>query len=188
MSAVKTSRKQESYQEEPHDCAMPGCVEPAYHKAPKAPNLLKQYHWFCLPHVREYNAKWDYFTGMNADQIEAFRKDAVLGHRPTWRIGTQSFTDPVVQLQEAIASMLGGRPAQKQPANGTHYIRLTRKDTRALATLDLDNLPESLEELKKHYKSLVKRCHPDVNKGDKASEERFKAVTAAYQHLCGIFK
>ena len=39
------------------------------------------------------------------------------------------------------------------------------------------------EELKKAYRKIVKESHPDLNPGDKAGEERFKAAAAAYDLL-----
>lgn len=39
------------------------------------------------------------------------------------------------------------------------------------------------EEIKKAYRKLAKKYHPDVNKGDKASEERFKEISEAYETL-----
>jgi DnaJ-class molecular chaperone len=37
------------------------------------------------------------------------------------------------------------------------------------------------EEIKKSYRRLAKRYHPDVNKGDKQAEERFKEISEAYE-------
>ena len=39
------------------------------------------------------------------------------------------------------------------------------------------------DEIKKAYRRLAKKYHPDVNPGDKASEEKFKEVTAAAEVL-----
>jgi curved DNA-binding protein len=39
------------------------------------------------------------------------------------------------------------------------------------------------DELKKAYRRLAKQHHPDVNPGNKAAEERFKEITAAFEVL-----
>ncbi|MFO1155475.1 MAG: DnaJ domain-containing protein [Rhodospirillales bacterium] len=39
----------------------------------------------------------------------------------------------------------------------------------------------TVADVKSRYKELVKRHHPDANGGDKAAEERFKQINAAYR-------
>ena len=41
----------------------------------------------------------------------------------------------------------------------------------------------SIGEIKKSYRRLAKQYHPDVNKGDKAAEEKFKDISEAYNAL-----
>lgn len=46
----------------------------------------------------------------------------------------------------------------------------------------------SSDEIKKNYRRLAKKYHPDVNKGDKASEEKFKEISQAYDILGDVDK
>ena len=41
----------------------------------------------------------------------------------------------------------------------------------------------SLDEIKKNYRQLAKKHHPDANPGNKAAEERFKEISEAYYVL-----
>ena len=59
----------------PHQCDHPGCTEKGEYRAPKN-RRLKEYYWFCLKHVQEYNAKWNYYEGegLEDEAEEAKRK------------------------------------------------------------------------------------------------------------------
>ena len=39
------------------------------------------------------------------------------------------------------------------------------------------------ENLKKQYKKMAKKYHPDINKEDQNAEEKFKQISEAYQKL-----
>ena len=69
-------------------CEWAGCKEKATHRAPKGRGREKDYWRFCLNHVREYNQSYNFFTGMSDAAVLAYQKDALTGHRPTWKMGT----------------------------------------------------------------------------------------------------
>lgn len=39
------------------------------------------------------------------------------------------------------------------------------------------------DDIRKQYRKLARECHPDVNPGDKAAEQRFKEIASAYDLL-----
>src|ERR1700727_1882007 len=43
----------------------------------------------------------------------------------------------------------------------------------------------SADEIKKSYRKLARKYHPDANKGDPKAEERFKEISEAYNTLSG---
>jgi len=159
-------------------CSVPGCCEPGGYKAPTSRESLHEYQWFCLEHVRDHNAKWDYFAGLGPNEIEEFMKESVTGHRPTWTREGQ-LKQQYFKLHAALNDFLnlngsGFREKATPPLSG--------KLRKALGTLELE-YPYTEKELKSQYRLLVKKHHPDVNKGDKTSEERFKQITVAYTLL-----
>src|SRR3972149_2793098 len=40
-----------------------------------------------------------------------------------------------------------------------------------------------LSDIKKAYRKLARKYHPDLNPGDKRAEDRFKAISEAYETL-----
>src|SRR3990172_6675289 len=69
------------------DCDWPGCPHGATHRAPKGRTREHQYWRFCLEHVREYNQSYNFFARMSDDAVARYQKDAITGHRPTWKMG-----------------------------------------------------------------------------------------------------
>src|ERR1700693_6400699 len=68
-------------------CEWPGCISGATHRAPKGRQRENEHWRFCLDHVREYNHAYNFFAGMSDDAVAKFQKDAITGHRPTWKMG-----------------------------------------------------------------------------------------------------
>ena len=68
-------------------CDHPGCSEGGLFRAPRTPDVLDSYYWFCLDHIRSYNKAWNFFAGMSQEEIENYQHADLTGHRPTWRFG-----------------------------------------------------------------------------------------------------
>lgn len=158
-------------------CNVPGCREPGGYKAPRSREALNEYQWLCLEHIRQHNAQWDYFAGVGAEEIEHFVRDSVTGHRPTWTRESR-IREQYHKLQDVLYEFLsGGAPARdRTPPHISGKIR------RAMAVMDIE-YPYTEQSLKTQYRALVKKFHPDVNRGDKKAEERFKQISAAYTLL-----
>ncbi len=173
--------------EEPHvrPCEFLGCDQPADHRAPRAPNDLRSYRWFCLDHVRDYNRSWNFFAGWSRDDIERFQHDDMTGHRPTWPIGQ----NPGERRREDLEAVFRafehewlGADNGRNGGRGRPTEAASEAWREASALLNLTP-PFNLGELKRRYKSLVKRHHPDANGGSRESEELLKHINHAYNYL-----
>ena len=165
-------------------CEWKGCGNAATHRAPKA-RPRENEHWrFCIEHVREYNHSYNYFSGMTDDAVLKYQKDAITGHRPTWKMGfngdAERFdaADPLELIREFGPTATRARheraAAERRPVHNA--------ERKAFATLGLD-IDAASAEIKARFKELVKRHHPDANGGDRSSEERLVEVIQAYNYL-----
>lgn len=175
-------------------CDWPDCPNEGEFRAPgaRAPGFdgPGTYRWFCLDHIRVFNAGYDYFEGMSPEEIwqaqspihgwasetRAFRPTAGVDDAPSWA----DFTDPL----EAINARARGfsraqQAAQAQRADGRV---LTPDERKALGVLDLP-LDADRRALRVRYSDLVRRFHPDRNGGDRTHEGKLQQVIEAYQLL-----
>lgn len=172
------AKRKKSEQIEPsgHRCQWDGCLNEGNFRAPRSRDNIHEYQWFCDEHITEFNKKWNYFEGMGQEEIYAFQRDATTGHRPTWRMD-QLKGSPTAKLEEAFHQMFGDGRTFKAEAKP-----IDARDKDALAVLDLDH-PSDKAAIKAQYRELVKKYHPDVNRGSALAEETFKRITRAYTHL-----
>ena len=172
-------KKSESIERSGHACAWYGCQAPGDFRAPLSRQQLHEYQWLCQEHITQFNKNWNYFEGMTQDQIYDFQKDATIGHRPTWRVDQTRGTS-TAQLEGAFNRMFGD-------GSYRHNVKpINPKDRDALAALDLEH-PSDKKSIKSQYRELVKKYHPDVNRGNVRAEETFKKITLAYHHLMAFY-
>ncbi|MEL6521437.1 MAG: DnaJ domain-containing protein [Pseudomonadota bacterium] len=165
-------------------CEHPGCQEAGQYRAPKSPDTLDEYYWFCRDHVREYNLKWNFFNGSTEEEMEAqIDKDRVW-ERETKPFGQQS------EEQRAWARLGVDDPHQVLGANATRNPgksgggtrRLPPTERRALEILECQDTWTKAE-IRKSYKALIKILHPDMNGGDRSDEERLQEVVWAWDQI-----
>ncbi|MFZ5726303.1 MAG: DnaJ domain-containing protein [Pseudomonadota bacterium] len=171
-------------------CAVPGCREPGEFRAPasahRSPDGPPPYRWLCLDHVREFNAGYNFFEGMSADQImaaqsptagwetesRAFRAAGSADLPPRWA----DFRDPIDALGARFRQRMDD--ARREAANPG----LSREEHAAMRLMGLAADADRAA-LRRRYSELVRKYHPDRNGGDRRFETRLGEVVEAYQLL-----
>jgi DnaJ-domain-containing protein 1 len=173
-------------------CEWPGCAAPATHRAPMG-RLRTDYWRFCLEHVREYNNSYNFFAGMSEDAIATYQKEAMTGHRPTWKMGSlggqrvrasrAKFAASGWAAEDPFGLFGEGRGnAQSHARPAGEGRKILNAQRRALDVLGLESTAKRAD-IKARFKVLVKRHHPDANGGDRGSEEQLREIIAAYNYL-----
>ena len=183
--------------EEPR-CQWRGCAAAGKHRAPKGRGRDGQYFLFCAEHVRKYNSSYNYFDGMSDDDVASFQKDAMTGHRPTWRVdgkGAMPGMDSQSRGSSRSAKVKGARFTMNDPHgvlggsgrkgrenDGARRRPLRKLERKSLKALHLDD-DASKVDIKARFKELVKQNHPDLNGGDRSSEDKLREIIQAYNYL-----
>lgn len=171
-------------------CDRPGCLENGEFRAPGVrPSGFDgpgDYRWFCLDHIREFNAGYDWFAGMSADEIlaaqhptagwesesRAFRPTGGVDGAPRWA----DYKDPLDAIHSRARAF---RPQFREDGKA-----VTPEERRALEVLGL-GIDADRKALRGRYSQMVRRYHPDRNGGDRSMESKLQAVVEAYNLLKG---
>lgn len=146
-------------------------------------NREGRYFHFCLEHVKAYNQSYNYFQGMSDDAVQAFQKDAITGHRPTWGMGLKKDGGERVVVDDSISDMLGlFRNGRTTAARADEARQVSAGARKALDTLGLDPGADKAS-VRARFKELAKRFHPDLNGGDRSREEKLRSIIDAYNYL-----
>ncbi|MBX3457209.1 MAG: DnaJ domain-containing protein [Candidatus Paracaedibacteraceae bacterium] len=155
------------------------CTLPAEHRAPRSRDQLERgqqdWLWFCLDHVRDYNAKWNYYQGMSEAQQLEERLSDVVWQRPSWPLGNQGQTKKLTAEFDDPLGIFEKSARCPQPH---------RLSNQQYQDMDLLGMSEgfSADDLTKAYRALAKQYHPDTNKSPDALE-KFRAIKDAYERL-----
>ncbi len=164
---------------------MSGCGETGEFRAPGERRSgfdgPGEYRWLCLEHVREFNARYNFFDGMSPDEIVDAqspyggweRETRAFAHvgadaPPKW----SDFRDPM--------DALGARFRKVRERSEDRAAGISPEVRAAYRVLELAPGAD-LKAVRAAYSKLVRRYHPDRNGGDRSHEKTLQAVIEAYQ-------
>lgn len=167
-------------------CEHDGCAESGQYRAPRSPDHLDEFKWFCKDHVREYNLKWNFFTGQTEAEMEEQIQNSKVGDRPTKPFGKKSAEQRawerlgVNDAHEVLGENATQNPGRSETSGYTRKLPPTER--KAVDILEAkDHWTKA--EIKRQYKALIKVLHPDVNGGDRSQEEQLQQVVWAWDQL-----
>ena len=167
-------------------CEHEGCDQPGKFRAPKAPDVLDDFYWFCKDHVREYNARWSFFDGKTEAEM-----NAQASADKVWERRTKDWRDPEARAWARLGiedahQVLGDNATRNPGRNGQNSAgrRLPPTEKRAIEILEVKD-SASKAEVRKAYKALIKVLHPDMNGGDRSQEEQLQQVVWAWDQIKG---
>lgn len=173
-------------------CDKHGCEKDGLYPAPKSPHKLAEHYHFCLSHIREYNASWNYFSDFTDDAFADYLDSDRFGHRPTWSLGNIPHSDKKKKPKNLgdyfrnafddpfdLGKKIFDDPIAHQPSP----IPTASDEVRKALNLFGLSLSDNFETVKLTYKRLVKKYHPDVNKNDPEAEKMLKNVLKAFEIL-----
>ncbi len=127
------------------------------------------WQFLCLDHVRAFNARYNFFDGLSPDEIRDAQSPLAGWERAT---NGKAFT-----FGDAHDLFTGESRPAPSPRNWSGF-----GDAQALAALGLGDAATTID-VRRAYKRLVRRYHPDSNDGDRTQEGKLQAVVNAYTHL-----
>ena len=153
-------------------CSNPNCNELGLYPAPKSRDKLREYLYFCINCIREFNKSWNYFEGLDEDQLEFEIRKSVTWDRPSWKFGTKSL---IQDFEQAFYKFENQKIIKNKKV-------FDKKLVNALKILGLSS-DANIDEIKTKYKSLAKKWHPDVQNENKSknNKDKFINITNAYK-------
>lgn len=188
-------------------CDHPACSDVGEFKAPRNKQIddtnplftqgsthEQNYFWFCLNHVKLYNAAWDYYEGLSPLEMEAAIRFDGVWNRPSWPLGQAQKMEEAIRgkvnrdfMEDEAASFREPPPGEADAQRQSFIHR--KAEIEALQELDLQP-PVDFSVVKKRYRLLVKEHHPDLykdGKDSKAGEEKIKRLNSAFTYLKNLY-
>ena len=166
-------------------CDWNKCNKSGEYKAPVERDNSKKYRLLCLEHIKEFNKNWNYFNGMNDQQIYNFIKSDTTWHKPTQSFGS---VDNFFKVLWNNTLKNDSQNNEIDPSfDNMRQFRFDQNDIKSFRILGL-NVGVKWSNVQKKFKNLVKKFHPDMNSGDKKFEDKLKNITLAYTQLKNTYR
>ena len=166
-------------------CDWNNCFEIGEYRAPIEKDNSKNFRLLCLKHVKEFNKNWNYFSGMNDEEVINFLKSDITWHKPTQGFSSSDNFFKVLWnnvLNEGFDDL-----KFKKHLNSDRNLKFNNNDIKAFAVLGI-SVGLKWDKIQQKFKKLVKKFHPDINSGDKNYEEKLKVITLAYTQLKNTYR
>ena len=160
-------------------CEWSKCKKTGVYKAPVEKDNSKKFKLLCLEHIKVFNKSWNYFADMKEKEIENFIKSDLTWHKPTKSFGSSENFFRILWV-----NALDDKPGIFKDSIFKNFkkSKLSDKDRDALKILGLKN-DTNWSDIQKRFKMLVKKYHPDKNRGSRKYEDILKKITLAYSQL-----
>ena len=166
-------------------CDWNNCFEIGEYRAPIEKDNSKNFRLLCLKHVKEFNKNWNYFSGMNDEEVINFLKSDITWHKPTQGFSSSDNFFKVLWnnvLNEGFDDL-----KFKKHLNNDRNLKFNNNDIKAFAVLGI-SVGLKWDKIQQKFKKLVKKFHPDINSGDKNYQEILKVITLAYTQLKNTYR
>ena len=165
-------------------CDYGGCNE---HGEFQAKTKSPAKFFYCLNHIKEFNKNYNFFEGMSEEEIIDYQISAIIGHRPTWKSGTNPHANYFSKFAKNDGSAFDDPFDLFEKDKTSKYerqskIKKGKISEKAYKLLDFSSL-SSKSDIRKKFKEVVKSLHPDTNGGDNSQEDLLKEVISAYKTL-----
>lgn len=163
------------------NCDTVNCGNDGRYLAPKSPGN-KEMYIFCIDCVKIYNKRWNYFAGKTQSEIYDFQKNDQLESRPTRPFSKAKHSEIKFEFEHFFDT---SRINFQKKNNKFNSIENKSLSSEIRTSLEILGISKKISKIlvKKRYKELVKKYHPDLNKNFIDQEKKIREINKAYKIL-----
>ena len=161
------------------NCDTVNCSNNGMYLAPKSPGN-KEMYIFCIDCVKLYNRRWNFFAGKTQSEIYDFQKNDQLENRPTRPFSRAKHSGIKFEFENYFDTSKINFQKKRNKSNSIENKFLSSE---IKASLEILGISKKISKVlvKKRYKELVKKYHPDLNKNFIDQEKKIREINKAYK-------